>query len=520
MPDETLDIAIKVRTDDLSKIKQTGQELKAVGQAAQEAAQKDAGASDEAAKKTGFLSLKKTELKKLVRELGHEFPLAGQAAKAMMDPVLAAFMGAIAIFGHAKQKLEEWNKALDEAAEKNAGKDFLPGIEAKSKSLHEAAVSSAEFHESLKNIGAAEDEFSAKVKLAIDKLHEFMAAQAEVRNASEASEIARINLAEKQGKMTGTQAIVARAGVKERYRKMGEEQQTAGENAELAMKEKELAHAKGQAGSLEADYATKKAAADKLRAAQAQATADMPVDTKRLEEAEKAKLAELDKAQAAREKAEAAKRASQGMGGNWGGSFETTREEETAAKEAEAKANAAVAAFDAAKKKVDQDKAAMDEIPIKGAPVFSAARMAEQRAMNNANRIEALGQETTTLREILPIRQGGRAEAGRIKSGTAAMEVQGELQDKFNAGRDKERQLSDHIDHSVTAGSPVDTKTIQSYQGQVEQNQQLGRVITAGNKMVGDAISKNSEVTAASYAELAKRLSSLENTRKLNPPMP
>ena len=495
MADETLDIAIKVRTDDLSKIKQTGQELKAVGQAAQEAAQKDGGASDESAKKTEFLSLKKGALKKLVRELGHEFPIAGMAAKAMMDPIGVAFTGAIAIFGYAKRALDDWNSEMDKTAERNAEKDFLPGIEAKSKSLHEAAAASAEFHESLKNISAGEDEFSSKVKLAIDRLHEFVAAQAEVRNASEASEIARINLAEKQGKMTGTQAIVARAGVKERYREMGERQQTAGENAELALKEKELAHAEGQAPSLEADYEVKKAAADKLRAKRAQAVADLPVADKRVKEAMEVELAAWDEVKRTSDNLDAAKRYSLGGGGNWRarGMTESTRREEMEVQKANEKAKAAVAAVEKARDRFDRDQADIDKIPINGAPVFSAEKMAAARADDNTRRIVSLGQETATLREILPVRQGGRAEANRIKSDTAGMETAGEMQEKLNQGNEKAAQLNQHIQHAADSGSSLDASTIQALKKQVEHNAEvkaqldgLGQTISNQVKSLGN----------------------------------
>ena len=116
----------------------------------------------------------------------------------MLNPIVAAFTGAIAIFGYAKQKLEEWNQALDAAAARNASKDFLPGIEAKKTALDQAAASAAEFATSLANVGKAEDKFKTSVSQAIDKLHEFMNAQAEVNSASEERRLAEVDLKQKR----------------------------------------------------------------------------------------------------------------------------------------------------------------------------------------------------------------------------------------------------------------------------------------------------------------------------------
>src|SRR5664279_1740683 len=119
-------------TADQAGTQQTIQGLKNVAtevKASSAAATEDSKTTEELAKKTGFLSLKKTELKKLVRELGHEFPIAGMAGRAMMNPIVASLSLGIMAFGAAKKKLEEWDAALEATAQKNANKDFLPGIE-------------------------------------------------------------------------------------------------------------------------------------------------------------------------------------------------------------------------------------------------------------------------------------------------------------------------------------------------------------------------------------------------------
>jgi hypothetical protein len=479
MPDnETLQYKLQTIFDETGT-KQAAAGMKDVGAAGTQAT---AGvgqlgdAVEGTAKKSEFLGLKTGELKRLTRELGHEFPLAGMAARAMINPIVGAFTAAIAIFGYAKQKLEEWNKALDESAARNAGKDFLPGIEAKAKSLNEAAGASAAYHESLKQIGAGEDEFSTKVKLAIDKLHEFIAAQTEVRNAAEANEIARVNLAEKQGKISGSQGIVQRAGIQERYRKMGEAQQTQGENAELGLKQKELAHDKAQAQDLEADYMKKKAAADKLRAAQAEGAGDLPNAQKAREEAEKELKVVQAKATAARETATRAQRTTAGLGPGFGGSQGDAAAEQNA-RAAEEAARLAEQDLNRARNREAQDKRAIDEIPVQGAPIFAAERTAAQKATNNSQRIPELEQQVTLLQETLPMRQNARAMASGLKSSTAAMNTEGALVDKVNQGGEKEAQLSEHVTQSIESGSALKVSMIEALKKQKKDNEETKAIL-------------------------------------------
>ena len=469
MPDEILQYKLQTIFDGTGTtaaaegLKNVGKE----GQKAVEGVKQESDALEDNAKKTEHLGMKKGELKKLVRELGHEFPIAGMAARAMLNPIVAAFSGAIAIFGYAKQKLEEWNKALDEAAERNAGKDFLPGIEAKAKSLNEAAGAAAAFEESLKAAFSAEDQFSTKIKLAIDKLHEFVAAQAEVDSAVEANEIARVNLREKTGKIGDVEGIAQRSAIREKYRKLGEDRKTSGENEELRLKQEEYSHAIDQAPGLEADAGRRRAVADKLKAAQAQATADLPNAQKAMEEAEKAQKQAQEKADKAREKAEANKGVNQFMGIPW----------DQAARKAEEEATTAAQNYGRAKKRVGQDKQATEEIPVLGAPIFSEAGLAEQRAQRNNQRIIELEKEIGTLKETLPIRQATRAVVSDIKSGTAAMDTQGAIAEKVTEGEQKWRGLKQHVIDAVDSGHAVRESMVEALKAQKKDNAETKAIL-------------------------------------------
>ena len=477
-----------------SKLAELTAEQKAQATAGQGAGgvQEDSKNTEELTKKTGFLNLKKTELKKLVRELGHEFPIAGMAGKMMMNPVVASLTLAIGAFSYLKQKLDEWNKALDEAAERNAQRDFLPGIEAKAKALADASAEAAAFAESLKNVGAAEDDFSKKIGVAISRLREYETAQIEVRNAEEARDLALVNLAEKQGKMSGADAIVMRSGIKEKHRKQSEQQQSDAEYAELELKEKELEHSKQQAPDLKKDADAKAAAAARLRAEQARATGELPNMEKSLAEAEKEKLDKIQKAAEARAKADSGGgaigvRPFLGMGAQglknfgfgvpdkWTDRGDGKTQEQASADRAEDEARQAEIKWQNYKKVVDRDKKVIKTTPESGAGVFGDEKIAKERAQQNQNRIHALEGETGMLRETLPVRQRGREEASRIKRDTTSLDMAGELQD-------------------------------------------FGKTVVNGNRDISKVLQDNNAEAAASYKELIKRIESLEGTRKVSVP--
>jgi hypothetical protein len=418
MGEDIKDFQIKiVTTADLNAAKDSAKALQDVGtatKASAAAASEDGKTTEDLSQKTGFLNLKKTELKKLVRELGHEFPIAGMAGRMMMNPIVASLSLGIMAFGAMKKKLDEWDAALEAMAQKNAGRDFLPGIEAKKTALEEGAIAAAAFGESLNAIGASEDVFSGKVKLAIDKLHEFIAAQAEVNSAAEGKELADVNLKEKLGKLTSTQAIEARGSIKERNRKIADALKTKSENEQLALKEAELKHSEEQAAGLESDAGIKRRAADELKARLAGSKANLPGAQKSLEEAEKEhqqKLAAVDKAEEGQRSAQRQAQVGTGFGGGYGAmaaqdAFNKAREEADTAKQAR----------DRQKRLVEEYKRDAGEIPEKLLPgAESAARIAEAKATQNVQRGLSLGAEIGTLRQTLPIRQEGRQVAGGLK---------------------------------------------------------------------------------------------------------
>lgn len=466
MPDEIVEIAIRT-TADTSGAQETASALNQTSQATSNLT----GKSDEGAKKLEFLSLKTGDLRKLIRELGREFPVAGMAARAMMNPILATFSAAITIFGAAKAALAEWNAAMDEAAQRNAGRDLLPGIEAKAKALQESAAAAATFALSLDDVAKKEDAFSGKIKAAVDKLHEFITAQAEVNNASEAKELASVNLQQKLGRITEAQAIEQRAAIKEHYRQIGDDLKTQTENQELALKQQQLKHANEVAPGLEAEALSKRQTADTLKGRLAAASADLPAAKKRLEEYQSdldKKLEAQDAAQAELDRLQAGGPGSMGLG-TMGAQMAQDR-----LNKATADAEAARAARDRAQGLVSSYETDISQIPQRLLPgAESAASIAEARARANAGNIVSLGTQVGDLQGALPIRQQGRAQAGQIRDQTTQIDAAKDLADELEKGQRKQETLQAQIARLIQSNGQVSEATLNALQAVIDDNLKL-----------------------------------------------
>jgi len=433
------------------------------------ALQEHAKDTEEVATKTGFLNLKKTELKKLTRELAHEFPIAGLAAKLMMNPIVAGLTIAIGVFGAAKKALDDWNAKLDAAAAQNASKDFLPGIEAKKAALDAAKVSAADFAVAIANIGKAEDKFKTSIAQAIDKLHEFTNAQAEVNSSGEAKELAEVDLKQKSGKLDEVGAIKARAGIKERYRKIQDDLKTKGEQDEVKLQETELQHDKASQQSLMTAAQEARKKRDGLKARRAQAEKDLEEGKKKQAEYD----TEYEEAQTAADEA--------GTAEGLVGSGEVPGE--SVGVEADARLEEAKRKRDLQRKFNERTKALMKSIDEQRLPGAEGdASVAETRAKSNADRVDELERTLPGKREVLGIRQQGRAVAGKLKDETTELETTGRITDEKNQGDDKLGQLQKQIVQAAQSGKRVSEETLEALRAQESHNLKVAKELAEQSK--------------------------------------
>jgi hypothetical protein len=465
MGGDVKDFQIKiVTTADLNAAKASAQELTNVAtatKASAAAASEDGKAAEALTQKTGFLNLKKTELKKLVRELGQEFPIAGQAGRMMMNPIIASLSLGIMAFGAMKKKLDEWDATLEASAKQNASKDFLPGIEAKKEALDQATASAAEFAVALGNIGRAEDKFKTSVSQAIDKLHEFMNAQAEVNSAGEAKELAEVDLKQKTGKLDEVGAIKQREAIKARYRKTQDDLKTKSEQDEIKLQETELEHDK-QPSLVQAEEAARKKR-DTIKARQAQAKKDLETGETKSKEYEAAVAKAQEEADAIEKREE--------EGGYQIGFEGKGLNAVTQAKEKLAEAQRMKAAqdrFNARNKRLIKDT---DEGPLpKAEGEFSVA---ESRAKTNAERINELDRTLPGKREVVGIRKQGRETAGGLKDRTTAIETAGQIAQELKQGQEKAAELNRQILSAARSGGPVTAEVLKAFQAQEALNNKV-----------------------------------------------
>jgi len=387
------------------------------------------------------------------------------------------------------------------------------------------------------------------VKLAIDKLHEYIAAQAEVNSAAEGKEVADVNLKEKIGKLTGVQAIEARGAIKEKYRKQGDELKTKGENEALALKEAELKHSQEQEPGLEYDAGTKRRAADELKARLAASKANLPGAQKSLEEADKE--AGL-KAEAAGKKEDELRslRGSARFGLVSGGAL---REAGGALTKAQQEAETAKQARDRQKRIVDEYKTDASEIPQKLLPqAEGAAKIAEMKATQNVQRITSLEPEIGELKETLPIRQAGRQAAGGLKDQTTQLDMAAQIEERKQSVLEKIsdsekhktkldagtlNQLKDFATPMTGLGpggsmSRGDANQLSAARSRVATDktavdadqQNVINYLAASKKMDSatmrkiEADTKKLEDDTRALQALENRVRSLEGSRKMNPP--
>ena len=226
MPDATVDILIKTKAEleaankaksSIEGVNNATKGTKAASEEAGKAGDKLSEGLKEQSKHSEFLGLNHRGLHKVVHKLAEAFPLAGQAARAMMNPILFAFTAAIGVFTMAKEKIEEYNNVLDEAGAKAAERANHFGL------LKEAMAGNAQaaalLADHLRHLGDDTTSLTDKTNRYIASIHAEAAAQAEIRNAQEGVAQARINELEALGKITAAQAAAARMATTDIYAK-------------------------------------------------------------------------------------------------------------------------------------------------------------------------------------------------------------------------------------------------------------------------------------------------------------
>ena len=111
MPDNILDILIRFGLDK-SKANEAAAAIKNLGEETKKAGAEGVKAEEEVSKATEKTFTKKKELKDMIKQLGHEFPLLGQVGRLALNPIALASASIVAAFQIWKYRTDELTKAL------------------------------------------------------------------------------------------------------------------------------------------------------------------------------------------------------------------------------------------------------------------------------------------------------------------------------------------------------------------------------------------------------------------------
>jgi len=132
-----------------------------------------------------------------------------------LHPATAAFAAVVVAIKYAHKALEDYNKYLDLLNSVNL-KPMIDEWKKNKKAVDDAEISASLFSDKLQTIADKQSTITEKTNQAIDAIRRQANAQKEISSAEEARDLARIDLAEKTGKLTELQAIEARLAIQQK----------------------------------------------------------------------------------------------------------------------------------------------------------------------------------------------------------------------------------------------------------------------------------------------------------------
>jgi hypothetical protein len=224
-------------------------------------------ANKEVGQETEKLTVKKTELRHMLREVGREFPLLGMAGRLAMNPLVGGVGLLIGALEMLKGIFEQINKKLNEGIGSGNYRGHLDEL---GKAAEDSAVKMGEFAAKLQEVATAQESVKDRTQESIDAIKAQHVATTELENAQKAAELARVDMLEKQHKLSGPEAIEKRLAVEDKFSRRKLVQDINAQDATIEARRKELARTQHDAAWAEdaADKAEKKALASKSYAIQ------------------------------------------------------------------------------------------------------------------------------------------------------------------------------------------------------------------------------------------------------------
>lgn len=463
--------ALKEATGELGKLAGAAKAVNQAQSAGTEVVKEAAKETAKHTEKLGLFGLKIAEQKKLLGELGQEFPLVAQAARAMMNPVVATASAAIAVFGAAKRAIAEWNAEMDEAAKRASSPDFKAGMEAQAEAFKAAAGKATEFAVALQNVAKSGSAIEQMTQRLTGNQSEFTSAREKRTAAEEAGDLSEAEWLHKKGLITDAQFAVMQSRIKETFRVRREREQGEEEQAALGLRADGLGALEGDRPRLAKQESAARRRYDFLKARLAGAMADKDSATKKQEEAKQ----ELNKALEEQAEAENNKGWSDKSlrGRVLGAGLDPSILERARGRSASARAE-----FDRWGTQIARNQKIIDAIEGDGLPRAAAdLSLWTGKSMANEQSITRLRSELPAQMEQLDIRAWGRGDVSALQGQTARTSLFGTLEGLSSGKQKEEAELRRQIQEFASSGRGVTTEMIAALKRLTAENAEIRQQI-------------------------------------------
>lgn len=219
----------------------------------------------------------------MLRQIGYQFPVIGHLAHAAFNPLTLLVGGAVA----ALKKFTEVMKGVVEALQPAKFITLNEVIKAQAAAVREADLSAVAYERSLLIIANRQDTVTESTDKQVAALQRKARIQDELQDRQKAISMAKVDLEEKTGALTGLEAMEKRSQIEESFEKARIARANKTADAEIGLRQRELAQLNTLIPQLEAAYAAADAA---RRGAGSEAADERRMDRaeRQLEEDEKA----------------------------------------------------------------------------------------------------------------------------------------------------------------------------------------------------------------------------------------
>lgn len=267
MPDKEYQIKISADSATAQEgAQKAASALKDLGQQGEQAGK----AHEEAGRKTRSFGGHMKELKKVAQELSADFPVAGMALRAFLNPIGFAASSGVAAFVMLKSSINSIVESMRELADVR----WTAAVEARDAVLRRAAGTARELAEAIERIRNATntpgDDASRRMRdIAAEFEH-----QARLRGINQERDLAGIQASEQAGRLSPVEARSAEQVIRARYARAEMEDNRNRRQREEAVQQEQIQREADEVARRQAEAQARRAEVTRMEAERASAEAD------------------------------------------------------------------------------------------------------------------------------------------------------------------------------------------------------------------------------------------------------